>query len=173
VSVNLDKKTKRYLTYRDRHHSVRNKQLLVKMKHQASIKMTSALNCLRLSADFFNLLHSFDPLPDPVLVFAVQPLLVITAHIHRTFEDLGPLEMGGVKVGVADHYSFQTALSIDKLDSGRVDPGNNVPENVALFRLNENSALTYAELFACRSRARETRGKLSWGFRLGGDEVDA
>jgi hypothetical protein len=135
--------------------------------------MPSTLNRFGLSTNFFNFLHTLDPSPDSLLIFTIQPFLVITAQINWAFENSGPLEMRGVKVGVANYYSFQAAFSIDELDGSRIDESNNVPENIALFRLKEDSALTYAELFACCSRACETLGKLSWGFGFGSDEVDA
>jgi hypothetical protein len=53
-----------------------------------------------------------------------------------------------------------------------VNESDDVPENISFGRLNENGALTYAELFLCRGRAGETCGKLAFSLGLGGDEVD-
>lgn len=120
-------------------------------QHHTPIKVPSALNRRHLPSYLLDLLYALHPLPDPLVLFAIQPLRIVFGKVYRAFEYPGPFEMRGVEVGVADDYGFQSALFVDEIHSRLVDEGDDVPEDVSLARLNEDGALAYAKLFLGRS----------------------
>lgn len=83
--------------------------------------------------------------------------------------------MGRPKVRMRDDDSFQSALPVDEVQRGVVEPGDQVPEHVAVLRFQEDGALPDAELLGGGGGVAQAGGHGGVRGRdgLGGDEVDA
>lgn len=112
------------------------------------------------TAHFLNRRNTTHKPPPPLAILTVQPLLVVTAHVHRAVEFTRPFQMRRVKVRVADDDSLEPALGRDEVDGRLVKQRNAVPEYVAGRCLEQDGALADAELFACGAEIGKARGKL-------------
>lgn len=157
-------------TYRDTHHRIRNKQLLLPMQHRTPVVMPPALHNRHTRQ---HLLCPPERLPHPLLILAVHPLCVISRYIHWTPKLRSPLEMGRVEVRVANHNSLQSALAVDELHSLVIKEGNQVPEDITMRCFKQDCALTYAELLPGCAAVGQARGQFRVGQGLGGYVVDA
>jgi hypothetical protein len=135
--------------------------------------MASTLNRPHLILYLGNPLRACKPLPHALFILAIHPLGVIAAQVNGTLEDARPLEMRGVEVRVRNDNGLEPALVVNKLDGRGVDEGDEIPEDVSVCSLDQDSALADAELFACGAGRCETGWEFGGCEGFGGDVVYA
>lgn len=142
-------------TYRHTHNRIRDKQLPLPVQHTTPLEMAPALDYRHTRN---HLLRPFEKPPNALAVVSAEPRRIIPRDEHGTPELPRPLQMRGVKMRMADHNRLQPALLVDKINSCLVEKRNQVPENVAMGRLEQDSALAYTQLLARGSRVGKAGG---------------
>lgn len=140
------------------------------MQNRRPVEMAAALDYRHPRNYFF---RSPKQLPNARTVFPAKPRRITSRHVHRAPELRRPLQMRSVEVRMANHNRLQPALLINKINSRLIEKGDQVPENVAMGRLEQDGALAYTQLLAGGSAIGEAGGQFGGRFGRGGEVVDA